>query len=158
MRKYTGIRKALDIPFPWCMYYVNCWPKVVFVRFVPHSKITSYYDICLASYLKNIRVQSTATWKSPVLGLVHMKLTSMCFSCIADLLLPRTNSSILFRNIQPARKPLWTRPCKFLTDNYNLTMKWCQAILMNWCVGECLTHGRMNTKALRLHRCYKSCL
>ena len=26
-------------------------------------------------------------------GLVHMKLTSMGFSCITDLLLPRTNNS-----------------------------------------------------------------
>ena len=39
-------------------------------------------------------------------GLVHMKLTSMGFSCITDLLLPRTNNLILFRNIQPARNPL----------------------------------------------------
>ena len=41
-----------------------------------------------------------------VQGLVHMKLTSMGFSCIADFLLPRTNNSIPFRSIQPARNPL----------------------------------------------------
>ena len=45
-------------------------------------------------------------FKLNIQGLVHMKLTSMCFSCIADLLLPRTNNLILFRNIQPARNPL----------------------------------------------------
>ena len=39
-------------------------------------------------------------------GLVHMKLTSMGFSCIADFLLPRTNNLILVRSIQPARNLL----------------------------------------------------